>query len=171
MRGHVADHGRAATTLHSTTMVRRRPLTQTTLEIVPRNAPTHTHTDAQATVHSEIGVHDTMRHGLRSLQAETAASSYHPVQHRLEHWDAMQRNWKLATHRNVFGLGMPVRTMMERKIVAKNPHIPARGVAQVHLDILDGRDEELDTADFLPSGVSGDAPDIHTAMEKKLGVH
>lgn len=118
-----------------------------------------------------MGVHDTMRHGLRSMHAETAAASYHPVENRLEHWDTTQRGWKLATQRNVFGLGMPIRTMMERQLVSKDPHMPARGVSRVHLDILDGRDEELDTLDFLPSGVSSYAPDIHTAMERKLGVH
>ncbi|WFD02327.1 hypothetical protein MOBT1_001009 [Malassezia obtusa] len=152
-------------------MVRTTPLTQSSWEIVPRDAPTHAQTDAHTTAHPEIGVHDAMRHGLRSLHAETSASSYHPVQNRLDNWDATQRNWKLASQRNIFGMGMPIRSMMERKIVSKNPHMPARGVAQVHLDILDGRDEELDTLDFLPSGVSGDAPDIHTAMERKLGVH
>lgn len=91
-----------------------------------------------------------MRHGLRSLHDETAAGSSHPLQHRLEHWDETQRQWKLTMQRNAFGLGMPMRTMMERKIVSHTPHMPARRVANVHLDILDGRDETLDPIDFLP---------------------
>ena len=49
--------------------------------------------------------------------------------------------------------------------------MPAHGVSRVHLDILDGTDESLDTADFLPSGVSGETVDIHTAMERKLGMY
>lgn len=56
-------------------------------------------------------------------------------------------------------------------LLTQNPHMPARGVARVHLDVLDGTDESLDTADFLPSGVAGEQLDIHTAMERKLGVH
>lgn len=55
--------------------------------------------------------------------------------------------------------------------LTQNPHMPARGVSRVHLDILDGTDESLDTADFLPSGVSGETVDIHTAMERKLGMY
>lgn len=91
-----------------------------------------------------------MRHGLRSLRAESAASSYHPLQNRLEHWDETTRNWKNTMQRNAFGLGMPMRMEMERRMVAASPHMPARRVANVHLDVLDGRDETLDPSDFLP---------------------
>ena len=52
----------------------------------------------------------------------------------------------------------------------QNPHFPARRAADVHLDVLDGKDEMLDPADFLPSGVSGESLDIHTPMERKVGL-
>ncbi|CCU97505.1 unnamed protein product [Malassezia sympodialis ATCC 42132] len=139
------------------------------LAIVPPAQAAHVHTQT-STLHPEHGVHDAMRHGLRSLHDETAAGASHPLQHRLESWDETQRQWKLTMQRNTFGLGMPMRTMMERKIVSHTPHMPARRVANVHLDILDGRDETLDPIDFLPSDAHGETRDIHAAMERKLGV-
>lgn len=36
---------------------------------------------------------------------------------------------------------------------AQNPHMPALRTSNVHLDILMGRDEMLDTADFMMPGV------------------
>lgn len=60
--------------------------------------------------------------------------------------------------------------------------MPARRVANLHLDVLDGRDETLDPSDFLPcayipmytsnqlADTTGDMRDLHTAMERKWGV-
>ncbi|KOS15387.1 hypothetical protein Malapachy_2061 [Malassezia pachydermatis] len=140
------------------------------MAIVPPTHAPHPTTDAKSTLHPELGVHDAMRHGLRSLHSETAAASYHPIQHRLEQWDDTQRQWKLTMQRNMFGMGAPMRTMMERHFVAQSPHMPARRVANLHLDVLDGRDETLDPSDFLPSDTTGDMRDLHTAMERKWGV-
>ena len=96
------------------------------LEVVPPALDTSRGVDVRRTAHPETGVHDAMRHGPRSMHAETSAASFHPVQNRLEKWDETQRNWKLAVQRNTFGLGMPVRTMMERKLVAQVRCPPAR---------------------------------------------
>lgn len=41
----------------------------------------------------------------------------HPLQTRLENWDKTRDNLKLQLQRDVYGLGAPLRTMMERKIV------------------------------------------------------
>lgn len=89
------------------------------MAIVPPTHAPHPTTDAKSTLHPELGVHDAMRHGLRSLHSETAAASYHPIQHRLEQWDDTQRQWKLTMQRNMFGMGAPMRTMMERHFVAQ----------------------------------------------------
>lgn len=143
------------------------------MAIVPPPHASCTKTDAHSTMHPELGVHDTMRHGLRSMRDESAAATMHPVQHRLERWDETQRNWKMAMYRNTFGLGMPVRMMMERKNVAYTPHMPAKHVSNIHLDVLDGRDEVLDPVDFLPSNVTGEnrlGSDMHSAMEQKWRV-
>lgn len=88
------------------------------MAIVPPAHLPRTQTDAHSTLHPETGVHDAMRHGLRSMRDETAASAFHPIQHRLENWDETQRNWKMTMNRNTFGLGMPMRMMMERKFVS-----------------------------------------------------
>jgi proteasome maturation protein len=68
-------------------------------------------------------------------------------------------------HRNVYGVHAPIRLLMERKIVSRvrrystlhtialipvqNPHMPAFPQSNLHLDILMGRDEILDTPDFM----------------------
>lgn len=68
--------------------------------------------------------------------------------------------------RNLYGLHAPARLLMERKIVAavrscdrdtlsanstcaQNPHMPGMGRSNIHMDILMGRDETLDPADFF----------------------
>ncbi|WFD30828.1 hypothetical protein MSPP1_001852 [Malassezia sp. CBS 17886] len=140
------------------------------MEILPAPVREHTSVSARDTAHAETGVHDTFRHGLRSLRAETSLDAQHPVQNRLERWDESQRSWKLQVQRDMFGVGMPLRTVMERRFVSVNPHMPARHIANVHLDILDGKDECLDPVDFLPSGVRGEHLDVHAAMERKMAL-
>ena len=77
-----------------------------------------------STAHPEhAGVHDTMRYGPRSLAFDSKSSTtggsaaVHPLQTRLENWDKTRDNLKLQLQRDVYGLGAPLRTMMERKIV------------------------------------------------------
>ena len=56
---------------------------------------------------------------------------------------------------------------------AYDPHMPAKHVSNIHLDVLDGRDEVLDPVDFLPSNVTGEnrlGSDMHSAMEQKWRV-
>ena len=80
---------------------------------------------------------------------------------------------KLQMQRQLFGLHMPMRILMERKIVIhvrprptlpmlflrrlhscalQNPHMPILPQSNLHLDILMGRDETLECADFMGSG-------------------
>ncbi|PWN93093.1 proteasome maturation factor UMP1 [Acaromyces ingoldii] len=149
------------------------------LRIVP-GPPSQNSVTLNATEHHvHKGVHDTMRFGPRSLAHETSASAtQHPLQHRLEQWDETRDNLKLTTMRNIYGVGAPIRTLMERRIVGHNPHFPAlhsthvggprKGLSGLHLDILSGNDETIDPADFLPSDASGgDLHDIHSHMERK----
>lgn len=83
---------------------------------------------------NELGLHDTLRNGPRSLANEVKGGSV--VQQRLERvrkslsyisepvvrnnlqWEETQDNLKMTMQRNLFGLHLPVRQMMERKIVA-----------------------------------------------------
>ncbi|KZT68763.1 proteasome maturation factor UMP1 [Daedalea quercina L-15889] len=116
---------------------------------------------------NSLGLHDSLQYGPRSLAAENKARG--GLRERLENWDATQDNLKLTMQRNAFGLHMPMRTLMERKIVSRNPHMPALPQTNPHLDVLMGRDETLDCADFMmPAAELRQPLDIHAEMEKKL---
>ncbi|UZJ54372.1 hypothetical protein CBS101457_003692 [Exobasidium rhododendri] len=129
------------------------------------------------------GVHDTMRYGPRNLATEASSmSQQHPMQSRLEKWDETRDNLKLTMQRNMFGLGAPIRTLMERRVVEHNPHFPAfqasqsymggpnKGLSGLHLDILNGNDETLEPVDFLPTAIGEDTLDIHALMERKHNI-
>ncbi|EJF56117.1 proteasome maturation factor UMP1 [Dichomitus squalens LYAD-421 SS1] len=116
---------------------------------------------------NSFGLHDALKYGPRSLAAEVTKMS--TVRDRLENWEATQDNMKLQMQRQLFGLHMPMRILMERKIVSQNPHMPILPQSNLHLDILMGRDEVLDCADFMGSAAEMVQPmDIHADMEKKL---
>ncbi|KAH9891325.1 proteasome maturation factor UMP1 [Cubamyces lactineus] len=118
---------------------------------------------------NSFGLHDTLQYGPRSLAAEVTTSSN--IKDRLENWEATQDNLKLQMHRQVFGLHMPMRLLMERKLASHNPHMPVLPQSQsnLHLDILMGRDETLECADFMmPVSEMRQPLDIHADMEKKL---
>ncbi|KAJ3485501.1 hypothetical protein NLI96_g4917 [Meripilus lineatus] len=134
------------------------------LRIVPSSAPKSA--SIQDTANS-FGLHDTLRYGPRSLATEAHTTS--TIKDRLENWEATRDNLKLTTLRNIYGLHAPVRLLMERKLVGHNPHMPALPVTNVHLDVLMGRDETLECADFMmPSSELAQPLDIHADMEKKL---
>ncbi|RPD56225.1 proteasome maturation factor UMP1 [Lentinus tigrinus ALCF2SS1-7] len=126
--------------------------------------------DKTATVHdttNSFGLHDTLKYGPRSLSAEVNSTG--KIRDRLENWEATQDNLKLQMQRQLFGLHMPMRLMMERKIVSQNPHMPIMPQSNLHLDILMGRDETLECADFMtPASEMAQPLDIHADMEKKL---
>ncbi|KAM5537527.1 hypothetical protein V8D89_008854 [Ganoderma adspersum] len=134
------------------------------LRIVPVRDPKSA--SVQDTSNS-FGLHDSLKHGPRSLAAEITKTN--TVRDRLENWEATQDNMKLHMQRQLFGLHMPMRILMERKIVSQNPHMPILPQSNLHLDILMGRDETLECADFMGSGAEMKQPmDIHADMEKKL---
>ncbi|KAH9994390.1 proteasome maturation factor UMP1 [Russula vinacea] len=135
---------------------------ESSLRIVPANAPVKASISDTA---NSLGLHDTLKYGPRSLANEIKSTN--PLQARLENWDDTQRSFKLTTHRNIYGLHAPMRQLMERKIVSFNPHMPAMPQSNIHLDILEGRDEILDVTDFFHT--EADPPmDIHADMERKL---
>ncbi|KAH9912114.1 proteasome maturation factor UMP1 [Epithele typhae] len=127
------------------------------LRIVPENGPKAA--SVQDTSNS-FGLHDTLKYGPRSIAAEV---------HTTSKWEATQDNLKLQMQRQIFGLHMPMRLLMERKIVSQNAHIPIFPQSNLHLEILMGRDETLECADFMtPAGEMSQSLDIHADMEKKL---
>lgn len=131
------------------------------LRLVPGPASSNSISVSSTSHPVHAGVHDSMRHGQRNLATEVSSSSVqHPLQHRLESWDATRDNLKLTMQRNMFGMAAPIRTLMERRIVEHNPHFPAlqagqmggprKGLSALHRDILNGDDETIDPVDFLP---------------------
>ncbi|OAX43636.1 proteasome maturation factor UMP1 [Rhizopogon vinicolor AM-OR11-026] len=112
-----------------------------------------------------LGLHDTLQYGLRSIATETSKDGF---ENRLANWQETQDNLKLTMLRDLQGLHAPMRLLMERRIVSANPHMPAMPQSNIHLDILMGRDETLDPADFFLGMESGPPLNIHNEMEKKL---
>ncbi|CAO1617490.1 unnamed protein product [Parajaminaea phylloscopi] len=138
------------------------------------------------TAHPEhAGVHDAMRHGARNLAFETSSAEKHPLQARLESWDQTRDTLKLTLQRNMYGMGVPVRSAFERQALQWDPHFPTLhqfpgngiggstrgGFCQFQRDILDGNDESIGPKDFLPTpAISGPQVDIHAVMEQKYGI-
>ncbi|EIM92505.1 proteasome maturation factor UMP1 [Stereum hirsutum FP-91666 SS1] len=133
------------------------------LRIAPSAAPKSVSTNDTA---NSLGLHDSLQYGPRSLAAEVKSTDF--IRARLENWEETQDNMMLTMQRNIYGLHAPMTTLMERKIVSVNPHMPALAQSNIHLDILMGRDETLDVADFFGSMESGPSMNIHADMEKKL---
>ncbi|KAK7468486.1 hypothetical protein VKT23_002992 [Stygiomarasmius scandens] len=132
------------------------------LRIVPDSQPK----SAQLTHKNTQGLHDSLEFGPRTIQAEFPSDG--GFRNRLENWEETQDNLKLNMLRTTHGLHAPMRLLMERKIVATSPHMPALPQSNIHLDILMGRDETIEPADVFAEPISGPPLDIHKDMERKL---
>lgn len=64
------------------------------------------------------GIHDAMRHGARNLAFEISSADRHQLQVRLDTWEETKDTLKLTLQRNMYGMGVPVRSTFERKAVA-----------------------------------------------------
>ncbi|KAJ9097502.1 hypothetical protein QFC20_006159 [Naganishia adeliensis] len=156
------------------------------MRIVPASAPTSStshNITYESTAHPLNAVHDSLRHGLTSSTSAAAVQpgTTHALQARLEQWNATQEKLRLGMQRSNFGLGLPLRVMMEKKIVMEDAHFPSLTASQlplggstnIALEILNGTDEQIDVQDIMGSSAlgSGIAPaagvDIHAAMERK----
>lgn len=88
--------------------------------LVPPNYAAHTSTSSTSSTSHPVyaGVHDTMRHGMKNVLHHVSTQSHHPIQNRLENWEATRDNLKLTMQRNIHGIGAPAHTLMERKIAS-----------------------------------------------------
>ncbi|KAG0699737.1 proteasome maturation factor UMP1-domain-containing protein [Suillus ampliporus] len=130
--------------------------------IVP---PTQTKTASISDTAGSLGLHDTLQYGIRSIATETRGAQF---ENRIAKWEETQDNARLTMLANLYGPAAPMRLLMERQIVSASPHMPAMPQSNIHLDILMGRDETLDPADFFLGMESGPQLSIHNEMEKKL---
>ncbi|KAK0547001.1 hypothetical protein OC846_005030 [Tilletia horrida] len=143
------------------------------LALAPPATRTATHVSIASTSHPEhAGVHDSFRHGgPRSLAYEHSSAAQHPIQNRLEKWDETRDNFKLTVMRNTFGIGAPMRVLMERELVSHNPqYSSSNSITGLHMDILNGDDETLNPSDFMQSEASRGILDIHSEMERKYRI-
>ncbi|GHJ86491.1 hypothetical protein NliqN6_2893 [Naganishia liquefaciens] len=154
------------------------------MRIVPATAPSASTSHSityESTAHPLNAVHDALRHGVSKSSASVQQGTTHALQARLEQWAETQEKLKLGMQRSNFGLGLPLRVMMEKKIVMEDNHFPSLTASQlplggstnIALEILNGTDEQLEVQDIMgtPALGSGIAPaagiDIHAAMERK----
>ncbi|KAI5475743.1 proteasome maturation factor UMP1 [Pseudohyphozyma bogoriensis] len=148
-------------------------MSQPSLALVPPSADKSSSISIASTA-TQLGPHDTLRHGLRSLAADVAPS--HPLKNRLENWEQTQETLQLTMQRNLYGLHMPVRNLMDRSILsspANNAGLSMNGgftkKANLGLEILMGKDEQIEIGDVLVDRATNEATgDFHHMMEKKL---
>jgi len=96
--------------------------------------------------------------------------SAHPLEARLVQWRTTQDKLKMEMLRRQFGIAEPIRRGMELKTVKEGEWRPAvlGGASNVHKDILEGRDCELDWEDVFTGEGVREMPDFHTEMEAKM---
>ncbi|KAI8806986.1 proteasome maturation factor UMP1 [Cladochytrium replicatum] len=119
-----------------------------------------------STASTSFGVHDTLRHGFRSVRAEVTAG--HPLEQSERDWNATQEKMKLAMYNQSIGAHLPFRLQMEKAIVSRPTRIPVLPVSNFSLDILAGRDQTVDVEDFL-GRESHEILDVHAVMEHQMG--
>ncbi|KAM0749224.1 hypothetical protein T439DRAFT_315444 [Meredithblackwellia eburnea MCA 4105] len=147
-------------------------MSSSNLRLVPSSS--HAQTVSIASTSNSQGLHDTIQHGARNLAAEVGPK--HALEARLAGWQETQQETQLQLSRNMFGIHMPIRTLMDQSLISKSPSPVNFGTSltgakpsNVHLDILMGRDEELDVADVLVDrATTTQQMDFHREMEKKL---
>ncbi|KAF5337042.1 hypothetical protein D9611_003401 [Ephemerocybe angulata] len=130
------------------------------LRIVPANAQKSASVQDTA---GSFGLHDTLQYGPRSIAVEVKSQG--TLKERLENWEETQDNLKLNLQRNAHGIHLPMRVLMERKLVTSHPNF--MGTSNLHLDVLMGRDETIEPADVFLGMESSNPLDIRKEFEKR----
>ncbi|KAG0175616.1 hypothetical protein DFQ30_003366 [Apophysomyces sp. BC1015] len=139
------------------------------LRIAPSAHPEENVRSTFDTTHAELGGHDALRYGTRSIKSEVLPG--HPLENRLGQWEESRWELKLNMARQAYGMHAPIKMMMERNLVSQRQRLPVLPSSNVHLDILMGKDETIDYEDFLNDpAMSTDMLDVHTTMEHKLNL-
>ncbi|ORY05642.1 proteasome maturation factor UMP1 [Basidiobolus meristosporus CBS 931.73] len=139
------------------------------LRVVPSNFTSESEKHSFAETNNSFKVHDTLRHGFKSVASEVTAG--HPLEAKLNNWEETQTNLKLNMQRQLYGIHAPVRVLMERDIVSRNQRLPVLPSSNIGLDILTGKDEHVDFEDYLNDpAMSTQMMDVHASMEHKLGM-
>ncbi|KAH7035479.1 proteasome maturation factor UMP1-domain-containing protein [Microdochium trichocladiopsis] len=145
---------------------------------------THLPNGVNTSAPSAPGLHDTLRHGLGpDPQSTTGVSdppvSRHPLESRLKAWEATQESVRMESLRKTFGMAEPIRRGMELKITRDGEWRPlalggSRGAgptgANVHEDILRGREAFVDWNDVFTGEEQRASVGVHEEMERKLKI-
>ncbi|KAJ3097449.1 hypothetical protein HDU97_004859 [Phlyctochytrium planicorne] len=119
---------------------------------------------------STYGVHDTLRHGIKTVRSEIMPG--HPLESSLKNWDETQDALHLELAERLHGTHMPIRIQMERFLISKPKRIPVLKTSNLGMDILAGRDTNIEFEDFLGDVDPALHPlDVHGTMEKAVMGH
>lgn len=103
------------------------------------------------------------------IKVTTHSLSDHPLKASEETFAQRELETNLQMLRRNEGLAAPMRIMMEMQAYKKVGRLPFLPSSRVHLDVITGRDETIDFADFLGCDeFSERLSQPHTLAEKKL---
>lgn len=114
--------------------------------------------------------HDALRDGLTTLK--DGVSSSHPVESIQKAHGLDGERSRLQMLQNVYGSALPARMHIEKQILSRVERLPGLPSSRLGLESLTG---ELDDFSFdsylnLPGESEVSATDLHSAMEKRLGL-
>ncbi|ANZ75451.1 BA75_02750T0 [Komagataella pastoris] len=115
---------------------------------------------------------DTLREQKGPLSIASEINGKHPLEARLKNWEENEHNNKLETYRRIFGAGEPIKRQMELGIVDATDFKPAilGGPSNLHRNILLNKDTSVDWEDVYTGFDSVACTDMHTEMERKVGI-
>ncbi|KAJ3203296.1 hypothetical protein HDU67_010275 [Dinochytrium kinnereticum] len=96
---------------------------------------------------SFYGVHDSLRNGMKTVRGDVMPG--HPLESSLRNWEETQDRLHLNLAQRLHGAHMPVRIHMERFLLSQPKKMPVLKNSNLGLDILAGRDTDIDFEDFL----------------------
>lgn len=103
------------------------------------------------------------------IKVTTRSLSDHPLKSSEETFAQREIETNLQLLRRNEGIAAPMRIMMEMQAFKKVGRLPFLPSSRVHLDVIAGRDETIDFADFLGSDeFSERLSQPHAVAEKKL---
>lgn len=113
---------------------------------------------------------DPLRDGIVTLKDE--AKTAHPVEI-IQDGRESSDIARLEMLKNVYGTALPARMQIEKQILNKIERLPGLPSSKLGYDSLTGSldDFSFDSYLSLPGDSEAPAPDLHTVMEKRLGIN
>ena len=114
--------------------------------------------------------HDALRNGLASLKEDAAVK--HPVQAIQEQHSSRASASQAQMLRDLYGVAVPARHSIETQILDRFARLPGLPSSKLGLEALTGELDEFRFESYLGLPENSEEPsvDLHSAMEKKLGL-